>query len=144
MDIKITYATSDDLKYLKKNDDHISPEKVAEKVERRQVIIVKDETTPIGWLRFGYLYDEIPFINMIALEDEHQKQGIGSKLVKFWEEEMKKAGYDMALTSSQANEEAQHFYRKLGYEDAGSLLGINNEPESVGVPAEVFFLKKLK
>ncbi|MBU1177824.1 GNAT family N-acetyltransferase [Patescibacteria group bacterium] len=142
--MKISYATAEDLVYLEKNDNHIDQQKVKEKVDRRQVIIVKDGQTPIGWLRFGYLYDIIPFMNMLALEDEYRKQGIGSKLVKFWEGEMKKAGHKMVLTSSQANEDAQHFYRKIGYEDAGALFGINDEPESVGDPVEVFFLKRLK
>ncbi|MFH2105303.1 MAG: GNAT family N-acetyltransferase [Parcubacteria group bacterium] len=144
MKLKIGYAAGNDLDYLQKNDNHIDQQKVKEKVDRRQVIIVKDDQTPIGWLRFGYLYDIIPFMNMLTMEDKYQKQGIGSKLVKFWEEEMKKAGHKMVLTSSQANEDAQHFYRKIGYEDAGALFGINDEPESVGVPAELFFLKRLK
>lgn len=144
MKIKISYATPEDLPYLEKNDTHIDHQKIKEKVERRQVIIAKDDQTPIGWLRFGYLYDIIPFMNMLTLEDKYQRQGIGSELVRFWEEEIKKAGHKKILTSSQANEDAQHFYRKLGYEDAGTLLGINDESESIGIPAEIFFLKKLK
>ncbi|MEZ3421217.1 MAG: GNAT family N-acetyltransferase, partial [Eubacterium sp.] len=30
--------------------------------------------------------------------------------------------YDKVMTSSQANETAQHFYRKLGYRDAGGFF----------------------
>ena len=35
---------------------------------------------------------------------------------------MKKVGYGMVMTSTQVDEEAQHFYRKLGYQDAGGFV----------------------
>jgi hypothetical protein len=35
---------------------------------------------------------------------------------------MKQMGFKMTMTSTQADEGAQHFYRKLGYKDAGCLL----------------------
>jgi ribosomal protein S18 acetylase RimI-like enzyme len=40
---------------------------------------------------------------------------------------MKKKGYEIVMTSTLSNEQAQHFYRKLGYKDSGSLL-LENEP----------------
>ena len=39
--------------------------------------------------------------------------------MEFWENEMKRKGYDLLLTSTQVNEEAQHFYRKLGFRAVG-------------------------
>ena len=92
----------------------------------------------IGWLRFGYIWDTIPFMSMLAIEDEYQKKGIGTNLTKFWEREMKKCKHKLVMTSSQADEEAQHFYRKLGYHDMGALFEINDGP------AEIFFSKKLR
>jgi len=44
------------------------------------------------------------------------------------------AGYSVVLTSTQSNESAQHFYRRLGYRDAGGLL----LPEE---PLEILFVK---
>ena len=61
-------------------------------------------------------------MNMLTIEEEYRKQGIGKKLVQFWEKEMKKQNHNLVMTSTLSNEEAQHFYRKLGYSDAGSLL----------------------
>ncbi|WP_278281130.1 hypothetical protein [Clostridium sp. N3C] len=40
------------------------------------------------------------------------------------------------MTSTMSNEEAQHFYRKFDYKDAGSLL-LDNEP------LEIIFTKVL-
>lgn len=54
----------------------------------------------------------------------------------FWENEMVRLGYDKVMTSSQANESAQHFYRKLGYQDAGSFFPFCND-------LEIIFTKEL-
>lgn len=40
---------------------------------------------------------------------------------------MKGRGHSLVMTSTLANEGAQHFYRKLGYRDAGCLL-LEREP----------------
>jgi ribosomal protein S18 acetylase RimI-like enzyme len=61
-------------------------------------------------------------MNMFAIEEEYRGQGLGTQVAQFWEEEMKKQGYDMLLTSTQSNERAQHLYRRLGYKDCGGLL----------------------
>jgi len=44
--------------------------------------------------------------------------------------------YNLVMTSTQANEQAQHFYRKLGYKDSGCLL-LHDDP------VEIFFVKQL-
>ncbi|MFA4815129.1 MAG: GNAT family N-acetyltransferase [Candidatus Gracilibacteria bacterium] len=138
MKISITYATLKDLEYLKKNDIHIDIKRLEKKISDKELIIAKDNMKHIGWLRFGYIWDTIPFMSMLAIEDEYQKKGIGTNLTKFWEREMKKCKHKLVMTSSQADEEAQHFYRKLGYHDMGALFEINDGP------AEIFFSKKLR
>ena len=35
---------------------------------------------------------------------------------------MQSAGNGMVMTSTQVDEEAQHFYRKIGYKDSGGLI----------------------
>jgi hypothetical protein len=49
---------------------------------------------------------------------------------------MQKRGHGMIMTSTQSNEQAQHFYRRLGYQDAGALL-------LPGEVLEIIFLKSL-
>ncbi|MCL2707471.1 MAG: GNAT family N-acetyltransferase [Dehalococcoidia bacterium] len=55
-----------------------------------------------------------------------------------WEAEMRELGYKMVMTSTQINEQAQHFYRKLGYKERGSLF-LDSTP--LDQPQEVFMLK---
>lgn len=137
MNITITYAVLKDFEYLKKKDSHINAERLYKKISDKEIIIAKDNTEHIGWLRFGYFWDMIPIMNMLTVEDKYQKKGIGTKIVKYWEREMKKCNYQFVMTSSQADETAQHFYRKLGYHDMGALFEINDGP------VEIFFLKML-
>lgn len=75
-------------------------------------------------------------MNMLYFLEEYQGKGYGTQIVKFWENEMAKLGYDKVMTSSQANEFAQHFYRKLGYRDAGGFFPFCND-------LEIIFTKKL-
>ncbi len=49
---------------------------------------------------------------------------------------MKSKGYELVMTSTLSNEQAQHFYRKLRYKDAGSLL-LDDEP------LEIIFTKSI-
>ena len=52
----------------------------------------------------------------------------------------KAQGYGMVLTSTQVDETAQHFYRKNGYKDCGSL--VMNIP-GYEQPMEMFLSKGL-
>jgi len=49
---------------------------------------------------------------------------------------MQKQGYDEVMTSTLSDETVQHFYRKLEYQDCGSLL----LPDEA---LEILFLKSL-
>lgn len=53
---------------------------------------------------------------------------------------MRKRGYKMVMTSTRVDEQAQHFYRKLGYEDKGGII-LDNTPFEQ--PQEMFMLKIL-
>lgn len=73
---------------------------------------------------------------MLYINENYRNKGIGKKLVEFWETEMKSKSYELVMTSTLSNEQAQHFYRKLGYKDAGSLL-LDDEP------LEIIFTKSI-
>ena len=69
------------------------------------------------------MYESIESImNMLWLEEKHRGKGIGKAFVEYWETQMKKENFRLVMTSSLANENAQHFYRKIGYKDRGCLM----------------------
>ena len=109
------YANLDlDFQYIKENDHLILPETIWQKIKQREIIVIRDGGQTFGWLRFGFFWDLIPIMNLLALEEPYRRKGFGSQLVSFWENEMKRLGYTSVMTTTLADEDAQHFYRKLG------------------------------
>ena len=60
--------------------------------------------------------------------------------MEHWENDMKEQGYGMALISTQVDEDAQHFYRKIGYKDCG---GFTVDIPGNEQPMEMFMVKAL-
>lgn len=131
MNIEIRYAAMEDKDLLLSKDSHIKEEMWEETIKNKREIIMFVGGRFAGWLRYNLFWDEIPFMNMLYLLEEYRGKGYGTRLVKFWEGEMRRIGYDRLMTSTQANECAQHFYRKLGYQDAGSFFPFCNDLEIV-------------
>ncbi len=121
-DIQIRYATDSDLPYLQQHDDLISENVMQKKVSDSQVIVAVKNGSHLGWLRFGFWWDIFPFMNLIVVEEAERGKGTGRKLVEFWEKEMKYRGHELVITSTDANEDAQQFHRKMGYRDSGCIL----------------------
>ncbi|GJM69699.1 N-acetyltransferase [Paenibacillus macerans] len=120
--MNIEIATEKDYKYIVDKDKHIPESLVRTKIKEKEIFILKELEREIGWMRYGYFWDNIPFMNMLWIEEEFRGQGIGKKIVLHWEENMRQRGFKLVMTSTQSDEEAQHFYRKIGYRDAGCLI----------------------
>lgn len=103
-------------------DRHISPEMFAAKQRDGMLYLLCEDGAPAGLLRYGLFWDNLPFCNLLYVADAHQRKGYGRMLMQRWERDMAAAGYGLALVSTQADEDAQHFYRKIGYTDCGALL----------------------
>ncbi len=126
--MEIEYASELDFQFILDNDRHVWKQLIKNKLKEKEIIIEKDQDNKIiGWLRYSYFWDNTPFMNMLYINENYRNKGIGKKLVEFWETEMKSKGYELVMTSTLSNEQAQHFYRKLRYKDAGSLL-LDDEP----------------
>ena len=137
MSVEIGFADSRDHEYLKRNDDHLSDAVLQDKIARREVIVIRVDGQAVGWLRFGFFWDVVPFMNMLAVDEEERRKGYGTPIITFWENQMRVRGYELAMTSTQADELAQHLYRRLGYRDCGSITFPGQ------IPLEVFLLKSL-
>lgn len=121
--MKIELATEQDYVYIRERDKHLMESLIAAKIRAGELYILRNQANAkVGWLRYGYFWDNTPFMNMLWLDEEVRGKGFGRQVVLFWENVMSSKGCRLVMTSTQANEEAQHFYRKLGYKDAGCLL----------------------
>ena len=117
----IRAATQSDLPWLTEHDRHIGADEMRESVQRCRILLAEQDGQNVGWLRWSLFWDEIPFMNMLYLLEGYRRQGLGRVLVSRWEEDMRRLGHRRVMTSTQANECAQFFYRRLGYEDAGAF-----------------------
>ncbi len=104
-------------------DHHLPQAEFENKVRMRQGYILMLDDKPAGLLRYQLFWDNTPFCTMLFIEEKYQKKRYGKQLMEYWEKDMKKQGYGMVLTSTRADENAQHFYRKLGYKDCGGFVG---------------------
>lgn len=134
--MNIRIANKSDLSILVHYDKHISGDELAYSMMRERILIIEENNHLIGWLRYNLFWDNTPFMNMLYILEDYRGKRYGKVLTLFWEEQMKRLGYELVMTSTLSNEGAQHFYRKLGYRDAGSLL----LPQE---PLEIIFIKSI-
>ncbi|WP_454854012.1 GNAT family N-acetyltransferase [Promicromonospora soli] len=120
--VSIRLAGPADLPWLGERDRHVDPDELGAVVRRERVLVVEVDGRAAGWLRWGKFWDEIPFMNMLFVDSQERGRGTGRRLVRHWETAMHQAGHTQVLTSTLADESAQHFYRRLGYVDCGGLL----------------------
>ena len=139
--MKIRYVEEGDREFWFRLDKHLTETEFRNKIRDKQGYVLLEDDKPIALLRYNLFWDNTPFCNLLFVDWEQQGKGYGKALMSFWEEDMKKAGYGMVMTSTQVNEEAQHFYRKLGYMDAGGF--VINIPK-YEQPMEMIMVKEIK
>ena len=137
---EIRYAANADKVFWFTLDNHMSEDEFLLKVRDKRAYIISDDNKPIGVMRYNLFWDNTPFLTLIHFEDAYQGKGFGRQAMLAWEKEMRELGYKMVMTSTQVNEQAQHFYRKLGYVEKGCLSFDNTPLEQ---PMEMFLLKSL-
>ncbi len=132
--IEIRYAQISDGEFWFSLDRHMSKEEFLNKLHAKRGYVLSVCGKPAGILRYNLFWDNTPFCNLLYIADKFQRRGFGRKLLEHWERDMKSKGFNTLMTSTQADEEAQHFYRKLGYKDCGGLI-LDSQP------TEIFLIK---
>lgn len=137
-EIKIRFAKKSDLEFLNSNV-YISGEILLRKIELQEIIITEKNGVQAGFLQLEYLWSLVPYIALIKVLPEYQRQGIGKKMLEFTESFLREKKYKKLYSSSQANEpNPQEWHRHVGFEECGIITGINEE---IG---EIFFCKNLQ
>ena len=117
--------------------DRLLPEAAfSRKIRDGEALVAEEDGEPAALLRWNLFWDEIPFCNLLYVAPDRRRRGIGRALLRAWEHEMRAAGHDRVLVSTQSDEDAQHFYRKLGWRDCG---GFAIDPHD---PTELLFVKE--
>lgn len=137
---KIRYASEADKPFWFSLDTHLSESEFDLKVRDRRAYVISNGEAPVGVMRYNLFWDIFPFLTFIHFEEAQRGRGFGRRAMLFWECEMRELGYKMLMTSTQVDEQAQHFYRKLGYKDKGCMLFDGTPIEQ---PQELLMLKVL-
>ena len=135
--ISIRYLSNGDKNFWYSLDRHLPEAEFDNKVSAKTGYVILSDNRPVGLLRYNLFWDNTPFCTMLYIDEKYRGQGFGTRLMEYWENDMESRGYTLLLTSTQSDETAQHFYRKLGYTDCGCLL-LDSQS------AEIFFGKKIK
>ena len=136
--LEIRYVCESDERFWFSLDKHLSRDEFALKLRDKRGYVICLDGNPIGVMRYNLFLDNTPFLTLIYIEEAHQGKGYGKEAMLFWESEMLGYGYNMVMTSTQVDEQAQHFYRKLGYVDKGGLF-LDNTPTPQ--PLELLMIK---
>ena len=134
----IRYVSETDKPFWFALDKHLIESEFALKIRDKRGYIISEGDKPVGVMRYNLFMDAIPFLTLIYLDEASRSKGLGKQAMLHWENEMRESGHKMVMTSTQVDEEAQHFYRKLGYKDKGSLFFDNTPFEQ---PQEMFMIK---
>ena len=121
-------------------DRHLPEAAFEEMVRDGRGYVLLEDGEPAGLMRWNLFWDMIPFCTLLFVAEDRRGRGLGRALMARWEADMKALGHGMVLTSTQVDETAQHFYRKLGYRDCG---GLTLDIPGYGQPMELFMAKEL-
>ena len=103
-------------------DRHLPESGFEEKVRNMQGYVLLDCDKIVGVLRYNLFWDSTPFCTLLFIDEKYRGRGCGKLLMEHWESDMKSQDYGMLMTSTQVDEDAQHFYRKLDYKECGGFV----------------------
>lgn len=138
--MKIEYAQPQDEAFWRSIDTHVDGAGFRSRVQAKTGYVMWESGVPVGLMWYCALWDNLPYLNLIFVLQEHRHKGYAAQAMAQWEAEMKGRGYKMLLLSTQVDESAQAFYRKLGYVDCGGLVF---EGTPFRQPMELFMRKVL-
>lgn len=135
--IRVRHADMGDLGFVSQ-DGYVPPERIARKIDADEVFVAEEDRRPVGYARIKLLWSKVPYLALVRVLPGARGRGVGRALLRTIEEELRRAGHDLLLSSSQADEpEPQAWHRRMGFTDSGRIEGIND-----GVD-EIFFRKRL-
>ncbi len=136
---QVRFARRADLAYLERERKEIRRDRLARKIDAKELIVAERGGEILGLLELEFPQPEAPYMSLIRVDGRHRREGIGTALLTFAEDQLRRRDFEVLYTSSAADEpEPQVWHRAAGFEPCGSLEGFNE-----GGIAEVFFRKRL-
>ena len=73
------------------------------------------------WFIVGGAFHSFPYLHIIAVKEKYRGQGIGKKLISFFEQTVFPDNSKVFLVVADFNPDAKRLYESLGYQQVGML-----------------------
>ncbi len=102
-----------------------TPKRVLGSLQRQDTCnIVADLDDPVAGFAIMEFLDEHAHLSLLAIDPQHQRQGIGRSLVEWLETSARTAGIGIVYVEARVgNQAARDFYRMLGYREMFLMPG---------------------
>ena len=92
----------------------------------------------VGYVRWDYFWDTIPFRLTARVKPDHQRRGVGRRLCERIEDTFRWSGCRFWLSSTEeTNENSRRFHESIGFRPIGKLAELGQD-----VP-EIFYRKDI-
>lgn len=138
--VQVGSAEAADIPWLLDVDRHVPEPWVRRCVSLDEYLIARAGDAAVGFLRHSLFWGQIPFMDVIHVDAERRRLGVGSAMFQAWQEKMRSRGARVLMTSSMEDEpEPQAWHRRNGFEPSGALtFGPAQQTP------ELFFIKALE
>jgi ribosomal protein S18 acetylase RimI-like enzyme len=103
---------------------------LTEGITKEEIFVAVDETGKcLGfiWFILAGAFHSFPYLHIIAVKEKFRGQGIGKKLLAFFEEMAFAEHSKVFLVVADFNPEAQRLYEQMGYRQVGVIPNLYKE-----------------
>jgi ribosomal protein S18 acetylase RimI-like enzyme len=140
----VRLATADDIHAIQDVDraleQHASdPDILTASIQAGRVVVTVDADKVLGYVRWEWFWDRIPYCMLARVRPSHQRLGVGRMLYEHVEAALRERGIAFWLSSTEEdNERSLRFHRALGFRLIGALSDLDQDSR------EIFMRKDLK
>ncbi len=107
-------------------------------ISQGKVVIAELEREVVAYVRWDYFWDSIPLCLTVRVKPDHQRCGVGRRLLEHIEAGFRESGSSFWLSSTEeTNENSQGFHEACGFRPIGKLAELGQDVR------EIFYRKDL-
>lgn len=111
---------------------------VARAIKEGRVVVASESATIVGYARWSWFWDKIPFSTLVRVHPDQQRRGVGRALYAAVEVRLRDLGERFWISSTEKdNWHSRRFHAALGFREIGALAELDQDV------LEVFLRKDL-
>lgn len=123
--VNISFAAKPDNLFLKSNTQ-LPHRTLNQKLLNKEIIVAKSDRKSIGLLILDFLWNHIPFISFIWVDEKYRRLVVGRALLIFLENYLIENNNEQLISSSMENvKDVQAWHQHMGFKECGLISEIN-------------------